>query len=56
MSRKFPTQVSLDEDEVWRVNRIRIARYYHVLPSAVDGMSLADIDDTIHLMWADEND
>jgi hypothetical protein len=54
MHRKFPGQVQLDELEVWRVNRIRIALTLHKFPHEVDEMPLDDFDDLMEILWADE--
>lgn len=50
---KFPDQVFLDPDEAYRVNRVRIARYYGITPAAVDAMSEQDVQDTMEIMWAE---
>jgi hypothetical protein len=54
MHRKFPKQVSFDPDEVYRINRIRMAKWLGVTPGQVDSMPAADIDDVLNIMWADE--
>lgn len=56
MARLFPKQVTLDADEVQRINRIRIAKWLHITPGAVDAMPASDVDDVIQVMWADEQD
>jgi len=53
MSRRHPTQVLFDADEVRRVNRVRIAKYYGVTPGQVDAMAATDVDDTLEIMWAE---
>jgi len=46
----------LDEDEVWRVNRVRIARYYGITPAEVDAMAYPDLLDTMQVMWAEDQE
>lgn len=53
MARKFPKQVVLDADEVTRLNRIRVAKWLGVTPSAVDEMPAEDVEDIFQVMWAD---
>lgn len=53
MKRKFPAQVTLEADEVYRSNRVKIARYYGVIPTMVDTMPQSDIDDTLNVIWAE---
>lgn len=54
MRRKYPKQVILEPDEVYRVNRIRIAQFYGIKPQEVDEMPACDVDDTLEVLWADE--
>jgi hypothetical protein len=56
MRRRFPSQVMLDAEEVYRINRIRIAHYYGIPPAEVDRMPITDVEDTLQIMWADEED
>ena len=53
MARKFPKQVTLDADEVYRVNRVHVAKWLGCLPADVDAMPQADVDDVMAVMWAD---
>ena len=53
MRRLFPSQVTLDADEVLRINRIRVAQIYGIPPAMVDAMPVSDVDDTLNVMWAD---
>lgn len=53
MATKFPSQVTLDADEVYRVNRIRIAEHFHKFPHEVDALPQSDVDDILELMWCD---
>jgi hypothetical protein len=53
MARKFPSQVRLDADEVYRINRIRVARYLHITPADVDAMPQSDYVDVCETMWAE---
>jgi hypothetical protein len=54
MHRKFPKQIVFNAEEAQRINRIRIAQWLHVTPSAVDAMPLADVEDVMEVMWADK--
>lgn len=54
MARKHPSQVVLDLDEVHRVRRVRVAKWYGKLPHEVDTMPEQDFLDTLNVMWADE--
>jgi hypothetical protein len=51
MARKFPSQVRLDADEVYRINRIRVARYLHITPADVDEMAQSDYADVCETLW-----
>jgi hypothetical protein len=53
MARKFPSQVRLDADEVYRINRIRVARYLHITPAAVDAMPQSHYADVCEYLWAE---
>lgn len=53
MRRKFPSQVFLEPNEIYRVNRIRIAQFYGIKPQSVDEMPASDVEDTLEVMWAD---
>lgn len=53
MATKFPSQVTLDPDEVYRVNRIRIAEHFHKLPHEIDALPQSDVEDILNVMWAD---
>lgn len=48
--------MQLEEDEVWRVNRVRIAKYYGITPAQVDAMPYGDLLDTMQVMWAEEQE
>lgn len=54
MGRKFPKQVRFDADEVYRINRVRIAKWLGVTPGMIDQMPAADVEDVMQIMWADE--
>jgi hypothetical protein len=54
MATKFPEQVQLEPDEVFRINRIRIAEKFHKWPHEVDCLSAAEVEDILELMWADD--
>lgn len=54
MRRKFPSQVTLDPDEVERINRVRVAHYLSKFPAEVDEMPIWDLNDILQIMWADE--
>lgn len=54
MSIKFPQQVTLDADEVYRINRIRIAEKFHKWPHEVDALPAEEASDILELMWADD--
>ena len=54
MHRKFPKQIIFDEDEVWRINRIRIAKWLGVKPDEIDRMPASDVEDIMEIMWADD--
>jgi len=45
--------VQFDEDEVWRINRARMARELHKLPSEIDDMPYLDMLDLIAVGNAD---
>lgn len=49
----MPNKVKLDEDEVARVNRVRIARYLSLQPAQVDAMPVEDVLDVLAVMRAD---
>ena len=53
MARKFPSQVQLDAGEVYRINRIRVARYLHITPAEVDAMPQSDFADVCEYFWAE---
>lgn len=53
MATKFPEQVSLDPDEIYRVNRIRIAQHFHKFPHEIDDLPASEVDDILELMWVD---
>lgn len=46
--------MTLEPDDVYRINRVRVAKYYHVLPEQVDAMPEQDYLDTLEVMWADQ--
>lgn len=54
MGRKFPKQVLFDADEVYRINRVRMAKWLGVTPGQVDSMPAGDVEDVMQIMWADE--
>ena len=51
---KAPKYLTPDADEAERITRIQIARFYGIAPAQVDSMSEADYNDTLHIMWAEE--
>jgi hypothetical protein len=51
--RLFPTQVTLDPDEVERVNRVRLALLLHKTPAEIDALPEADYNDLMQVIWAD---
>lgn len=53
MKAKFPAQVELEADEIYRANRVHIAKFYGITPSEVDMMPQSDVDDTLEVMDAD---
>lgn len=56
MKNLYPSQVTLDQDEVSRINRVRVARYLSITPAQVDALPACDLDDVMAVMWADEED
>ena len=56
MYRLFPKQVQFDADEVYRLNRVRIAKWLHITPGEVDAMPASDVEDVMQIMWADEQE
>ena len=56
MKRLFPKQVFLDPEEVARIIRVRIAKWLHITPGAVDAMPAGDVEDVMQIMWADEQE
>lgn len=53
MKRKHPSQVTLDPDEVRRIQRVRVAAYLGVMPHQTDDMPAGDFNDVLQVMWAD---
>lgn len=53
MASKYKDNVILDPEEVYRINRIAIAKYYGITPQEVDDMPQSDVDDTLQVMWAE---
>lgn len=49
----MPDRWLLEEWEIWEVNRVRMAKYFGVLPSAVDNMPYQDYVNAIAVMNAD---
>lgn len=56
MSRLFPKQVMFDLEEIYRINRVRIAKWLHITPGMVDAMPAGDVEDVMQIMWADEQE
>lgn len=51
MSALFPDQVTLDADEVLRVQRVQLAVLLHKTPAEIDAMSVPDVADVMQI-WA----
>ncbi len=49
----FPTTAPLTAEQVLRVQRIRLARYFGVLPIHIDAAPYADMADALAVMAAD---
>lgn len=54
MHRKFPAQITLEADEIERITRVRLAKYYGKFPHEVDEMPPRDREDTLQVLWADD--
>ena len=49
----FPNSAELEPDEIYRINRARLAINLHKLPSEIDTMTIDDFDDLLSVMVAD---
>jgi hypothetical protein len=54
ISTRYPDSITPDPDEVYRINRIRVAQYLHCMPADVDAMPESDYQDLMEVMWAEE--
>lgn len=53
MKSRYNDTVLLEPDEVYRINRVKVAKYYGIKPQEVDDMPQSDVDDTLQVMWAE---
>lgn len=53
-STRYPGQTEMTALDVYRINRIKIAKYFGITPGAVDDMSEQDYLDTLEVMWAED--
>ena len=49
----MPKKIILDQEEIDRTNRVRVARYLGQLPQTVDLMPYADVVDVLAVISAD---